>query len=285
MPRMRPESPRAAFARCLKKPAGRGSAGGFTLIEMIVVMTITSILVAIVAVFIQRPMEGVIDGARRAGLADAADTAARRLRRDIQRALPNSVRVQTVGSTTYLEFIPVLAAGRYCAEVDCGSAPLDTALGNATLSFVGPAPALSATTGTAVVIYNLGAAAGVDAYAGNNVVGLTSIGTNVLNLSGTMVFPLSSPGNRFFIVGAPVSYVCAPSASGGTLTRVTGYGRQASQPTPTGGNLLADHVSACRVDYQQAVIDQNGLLYLTLQLSQNGESVSLTHAIQINNVP
>ena len=55
-----------------------------------------------VAVFISRPMQGIIDTTRRAGLADAADTALRRMSRDIHRALPNSVRVTQSGSSWYI---------------------------------------------------------------------------------------------------------------------------------------------------------------------------------------
>lgn len=279
----------AGFSRpCATEVAPTRSAAacaGFTLIEMIVVMTITGILVAIVAVFIRRPMEGLIDTTRRVALADAADTALRRMARDLRSAVPNSVRVAQNGSNWYIEFLPVLAAGRYCAESDCGT-PLDTVAGNSALSFAGPAPVLSPIpTGTEVVIYNLGVT-GLDAYSGSNSVGLASIGASSLTFSANKVFAYASPGKRFQIFGRPVSYVCAP---GGNLSRLAGYTKQASQPTSTPGGastaILASDVASCSVDYQQSAIDQNGLLYLTLQLARSGETVTLSHAIQINNTP
>ena len=55
--------------------------GGFTLIEAIMVITITGILAAIVAVFIRTPVDGYIDSVARAELTDAADTALRRIAR------------------------------------------------------------------------------------------------------------------------------------------------------------------------------------------------------------
>jgi MSHA biogenesis protein MshO len=293
MRRIRPDSfsGPAVAGTCLKKSAQRGSSGGFTLIEMIVVMTITGILVAIVAVFIRRPMEGVIDSTRRAALADAADTAARRIRRDLQQALPNSVRVQTTGGVSYIEFIPVLAAGRYCDDSGCGVSPLNTGGGNLNLSFVGPAPAVNP-AGTEVVIDN-DPIAGLDAYntacgAACNYQGLAAIGANSLTLTAARTYPFGSPGHRFFITGTPVTYICDPV--GGNLTRVSGYAKRTAQPVAVPADatqvaILARSVSACTSNYNLAAIGQYGLINLTLQLAQNGESVTLTHAIQIYNTP
>src|SRR5476651_2446945 len=77
---------------------------GFTLLEMIVVMVIMGIIGAMVAVFMAKPVASYVDSARRAELSDIADTALRRIVRDLRLALPNSVRVITVGGVTYLEF-------------------------------------------------------------------------------------------------------------------------------------------------------------------------------------
>ncbi|MDP5240237.1 type II secretion system protein [Uliginosibacterium sp. 31-16] len=281
---LKSRTPPASSGCRLERPARRGSAGGFTLIEMVVVMTITGILVAIVAVFIQRPMQGLVDSTRRAALTDAADTAVRRMSRDIQRALPNSVRVVQSKASWYIEFLPVLAAGRYCEAADCGAAPLTAGVPLNSFSFANPAPVLNPVPANAeVAIYNLGSDP-LNAYAGGNSVALASIAGNLITLGGSKAFPFSSPGKRFFIIGSPVSYVCT---SGGTLTRVSGYVKQATQPTTAlpAGSLLSGNVASCAVNYQQSAIDQYGLLYLSLQLSQNGENVTLTHAIQINNTP
>ena len=52
---------------------------GFTLVEAIIVIVITGILAAIVAVFIRAPVDGYFDSVRRAELTDTADVALRRL--------------------------------------------------------------------------------------------------------------------------------------------------------------------------------------------------------------
>ena len=94
-------------------------ARGFTLIELIVAMVITGILAAAAAIFLRVPIAGYFDVARRAALTDIADLAVRRFSRDVQTALPNSVRV--AGACTgltpcYLEYLEVRTGGRYREE-------------------------------------------------------------------------------------------------------------------------------------------------------------------------
>jgi MSHA biogenesis protein MshO len=283
------------------RPIHPERARGFTLIEMVVVLTILGILMGVVAVFIQRPMEGIIDMTRRAELADTADTALRRMQRDLQRALPNSVRVTSSGATQLIEFLPTISGGRYCAEAGTtvgGSActALDFTQSASSFGFIGNLPGFdssSATQISEVAIYNLGIP-GSDAYNGDNTTPFTRISGNTVIMTGKQ-FPAASPGNRFHLIGKPVSYACTPATGGndgtGTLMRVSGYSKLALQPaapaslTGASNNLLASRVAGCTIDYQQAAIDQNGLLTITLTIRRNNEQVTLTHAIAIHNVP
>ena len=68
------------------------SSKGFTLVEMIMVITITGIIGGIVAVFLNAPVQQYIDVARRAELTDIADTALRRVGRDLGLGRANSGR-------------------------------------------------------------------------------------------------------------------------------------------------------------------------------------------------
>lgn len=278
---------------------------GFTLIEAIVVIVITGIIFTSVAMFLRVPIAGAVDTARRAALVDIADTSLRRMSREIHTALPNSVRITTDPSKTYIEFLPIVAGGRYCSEPDSGGVcstaagstnnPLDFSTTDASFEVIGPLvtpPSFSA-TGTSAAIYNLGIP-GADAYNGDNTVAVTSVTgttTKTVNFSSARQFPFASPAKRFHIIGSPVSYVCTPSTSGtdgtGTLIRYTGYAIQATQPTSFSvtGTKLATRVASCSIDYTQAVIARDGLLSILLTLKQQGESISLTHEIQIHNAP
>ena len=106
---------------------------GFTLVEMIMVIVIMGIIGGIVAVFLRSPVEGYVASARRAEMTDIADTALRRINRDLRSALPNSVRVTGTcnGTTTcYLEFLPTTGGGRYRASAAGGTGSCAGVAGN-----------------------------------------------------------------------------------------------------------------------------------------------------------
>ena len=273
----------------------RPSQRGFTLIEAIIVITITAIIAAVVAVFLKTPIQGYFDSSRRAEMTDIADTALRRIGRDLHLALPNSVRVTSSGAVYYLEFLPVNGGGRYRADTDpavASSDPLDFTTTDTSFDVLGPAA--GATSGW-VTVYNLGIP-GANAYAGDNTSAITGTSTPVA-AAGTIdiaisakQFPFASPSSRFQVIGTPVSYVCDPGA--GTLTRYSGYvssPTEITQPTTFTGAasaLLATHVSACTFTYTQNVMtQQTGLLAASLQITESGETLSLYNETHVSNAP
>jgi MSHA biogenesis protein MshO len=258
---------------------------GFTLVEMIVVIAITGIIAAAVAVFIRYPVEGYGDAVRRAALTDAADVALRRIARDVRLALPNSLRVMTAGGIHYVEFIITQSGGRYRDETDgsTGGNFLDF-LGDNAFDVLGPAELAA---GDFVVIYNLGVP-GADAYAGNNRAQVQSLAGNTVTLAGSHVFPFRSPGARFQVVPGgvrAVTYVC-PQAAAGNLTRHWNYGFNVAQTVPAGGSsaLLAGNVT-CSVDYSANATGRNGLLFISLTLTSGGETVTLFNQVHVDNSP
>ena len=131
---------------------------GFTLVEAIIVIVLTGILAGAVAVFLVVPVTGYLDVARRAELTDIADTALRRIGRDLRLVLPNSIRV-TAGNTA-IEFIPIKSAGRYRADGPGNFLDFSSA-GDISFEVIGPGVDIEAND--SIVIYNLGIA-GADAY-------------------------------------------------------------------------------------------------------------------------
>ena len=276
---------------------GAGHLRGFTLVEMIMVMVITGIIAGMVAVFIARPVEGYADSARRAKMTDAADTALRRLSRDIRLALPNSLRVTSVGGTSYIEFIMTSSGGRYrdAADGSTGGNVLDFAnAANLKFDVLGPPPGISAND--YVVVYNLGPGfSPADAYSGGNIAQVASVSGNTVTLASNPFAAespsLPSPNDRFQVVPGDqqaVTYACPTTGTtAGNFTRTWNYGINAAQPTPPSGGSSALLVAnaTCSVDYAANAEQQNGLLSIDLTLSESGESVSLFDQIHVDNSP
>lgn len=269
---------------------------GFTLVEMVIVLVVTAILAAIVAVFIRSPVQGYLDSVRRAELSDSADVALRRMMRDIRLALPNSLRVTTAGGQNYIEFIMTSAGGRYRTPTD-GSTGGDflsfTSTSDRTFDVHGPMPAMSA--GDYVVIYNLGPGyAPADAYAGGNRAQIQSLTGNtvtlVTNPFATQAPPLSSPSGRFQVVPAgtrAVSFGC-PVSTAGALQRFWNYGFSTTQPTSFAGGSQAVLIQGgltCAVSYTPNANGRSGLLFVQLTLSSDGETVTLFQQIHVDNSP
>lgn len=250
---------------------------------MIIVIAITAIVGSMVALFLRAPLDSYIAQDRRARLADTADSALRRMARDIRLALPNSVRVTTVGSVVYLEFLGTHSGGRYRAQG--GGDILDFTAADNSFDVLGPA--IDMEPGDRIAVYNLGID-GADAWKDETLAAYTGGTASATNIAITAKqFPLASPGNRFQVVGGPVSYACNPTA--GTLTRYWGYAIAPVQPTPpaapASSALLANRVSACIFTYQPGVTERGGLVSMTLSLSQAGETVSLYATTQVSNQP
>jgi MSHA biogenesis protein MshO len=261
------------------------AARGVTLIEMIVVMAITGIVAAAVATFIRTPVQSYIDAAHRAELTDIADTALRRITRDLRMALPNSVRVD--GTQRFIEYLQTSGGGRYRAE-QTGGVPtgdiLDFTAPDDRFDVIGPMPAFAG--GESIVIYNLSSVGGTaNAYIGDNreAVDVPASGAMVVLLAARQ-FPFASPGKRFQVVQHAVTYGC--NLATGELRRYWNYGIGNPQPTPpvTPNNaLLATNVTDCSFTYTE-VTQRDGLVALFLQVG-TGETVRLFQQAHINNVP
>jgi MSHA biogenesis protein MshO len=290
---------------------------GVTLIELAITIALVGILSALIVQFVA-PVRSYIDSSRRAGLADTADTALRRIGRDLRLALPNSVRVDGTGK--FVEFLLVRTGGRYRFDTDpavtntcndgASSVPANDVLSFAVADtcfktlgnlYAVPSDISNVTTNDYVVVFNLQpGTASADAYqfpgtGGNKskiAAAVAGTGQDRIAFAGN-TFTYESPGNRFFIIEGPVTYGC--DLGTGKLTRYWGYTITATQTPvpPSGGSsaLLASGVTDCSFTYQSSVTAQGaGLVTMALQLRMQDsrgdpENVNLYHAVHVNNVP
>jgi len=287
-----------------------------TLIELVVTIVIVGIILAAVAYFLT-PLQQATDLAARAELTDIADNALQRMGRDVQLALPNSVRTTTAGTSKFVEFIAVRTAGRYraggggsagganCPNDDAALAvpdddqlSFDLPAGDQCFKTLGKLPG-TFVAGDQLVLNNYGFP-DQNAYqtAGTlNRVPIIAIDTSeatrdrVSFAATTFVRALhDSPGKRFFVISGPVTYECDLTA--GRIYRHSGYALSPAQPTAFGGTpaLVAEHVIGCEFDYAPNVSAQLGLLTMRLQLQRQlsggaSETVGLYHAVHVNNAP
>ena len=312
--------------RCPQSEAsgvGRAACAGFTLVELVMVIIVTGVIAGMVAVFIKSPVDSYVDTARRVALTDVADTALRRIGRDIRLALPNSARVP---AAQCIEFIPTKTGGRYRAALTkLGAGDILDFTADASPTFDASFEMLwsySASNvpanqrivaGDIVVVYNDGYVG--DAYTGNNAIQVAGVGsgpttgTTLISFvdSSTAAapfqrkkFPPPSPSNRFQVIPAAehvVAYVC----SGNKLYR---YARKLSATYPAAGAcptvpaatpVLADNVvtltgeTGCTFTYEKpgsgTGAGRFGIVTLALTLTQSGESVKLYEQIHVDNTP
>jgi MSHA biogenesis protein MshO len=239
---------------------------GFTLVELLVSITLLSLLAVAVVPMLQLPLRAYLDATRRAELSAELDASAAKLRDDLAQALPNSVRVRQVGSNWYLEYLQVRAIGRYrsadalpatpplCPATCSGGSARDTlqfGAPDSCFATLGPLQGATAAAGSDYVVINPWAGNVYLGGAGANgwktrLQGLTPVaGGSCVRMTANS-FAMAPSNQRVYLVAQPVSYVCNPSA--GSLTRVWGYAISAVQPVAFGGAAsapLATQVSNC----------------------------------------
>lgn len=274
---------------------------GFTLIEMIMVMVITGVIGGMVAIFIRAPVQGYMDSSRRAEMTDIADTAVRRLARDIRTAVPNSIRVANCGASPCVEFLPTKNGGRYRADVP-GNV-LNFGVVDGDFDIIGPAIDFAAndfivigsTQSDGNPPYDQKVGGILRAYSGG------AGAQTTVNFSATALPAWAEvPGHRFDVVdGAQqaVTYACegaginAATGDGtGSLNRYASYNFNEVQVAPAAlgvaPSVLANRLSACTITYNP-VNQRYGLLEISLEITRanRDEHVYLTQTIHVNNTP
>lgn len=252
------------------------------------VIAITGVVVAMVAIFIVPATTAYFASRDRAQLGDQADTALRLISRDLTRALPNSARVNLTGLA--LELIPVSGAARYATE---SGNPLRFGVATAGFDLIGPPLNLTAAN-QRLAFYNLGPGVpDADAYTGANVRSTSQAAGPAASISWSaapLPTSLMAPPYRVYAIESPVSYRCDITPGVQTLTRYVGYALQAVQPDPPSGGtsaVLARNVSACQFSYDAStpIAARYGLVTLRLSLTRNSETIALYQAVHVDNLP
>lgn len=300
------------------------SVGGFTLVELVMVIALAGLVAVMISAVLMRPMQGVVDQSRRAELVDLAATALNRMARDVRLAVPNSVRVSADGNAVEMLLIQTSAAhpdfsgaARYRPNRESSE----------TLRFAEGAPGSCASTvaGGAcnvvellvsgfdltgaqwMVVYNIGSQSGTSPVTGANVWapdnpgvitptgttfsatggsgGVTQVALDLPGAAAEFAFAFESPQRRVYFAESVVGYRC----DGDQLVRYS-YGEllaEVPSSPPAGSNprLLADSVSDCTFLYRPGTTVRAGLLSMVLELNQAGEALRLLQQVHVDNAP
>ena len=270
-------------------------AHGFTLIELVVTITISTIVVVFVAMFVAAPVSAFDAQSRRTKLVEGSLDAWPWMERDLRAALPNSVRVRLNGNYVALEMLNVTDAARF---MEATSAPFKVAgsvrgvISPATATFnnvylsvgnpgFGPDDAYKL-SGSMMLAVNLGIAG----LAGDEN-RLTP--TPAANFSASAL--ANSPKHWAYVVSGPVTYLCDQTL--GTIRRYDGYSVTAVQSATPGNfaaaasnRLVAQGITSCNF---QATVPSGGRQQTTavrlVSTNAAGDSVTLLHTYRGEYVP
>lgn len=282
--------------------------GGFTLVELVMVIALSGLVAVMITTVLSRPLEAFGGQSRRAELVDIAAGALQRMSRDVRLAVPNSLRVSANGQA--MELLLIHSAARYrpnrvgeqglrfsaAAAGTCGS----TTQGGRCDSFQVLAPGFNPAGARWLVLYNTGAE-GSSVWAPGNPGSITPTGTIFNTLAGAPVgeshialgnlppagfrFAFASPQNRLYLAETVVGYRC----QNGQLVRYSYNQLLAAVPNapPAGSNPqpVARNVLNCTFTYQPGSTQRAGLLTLGLGISAAGETLQLLQQVHVDNAP
>jgi MSHA biogenesis protein MshO len=279
---------------------------GFSLIELIVVIVLLGLLAAGAGLLILNPIEAYDAQVRRQQLVDQGEMALRQIARDLQRALPNSIRIAPVGAGFALEMVNIVDGARYRDEfggvyLADPDFVLDFTTADTAFNLLGGLnnPAIF-DPNNRLVIYNTSANIYAEAVDGDKRGIITDDGTTLafvtlnpgpnqedqISLSTPFEFTQQSPGQRAFLVDGAVSYLCDPASS--SILRYSDYGFYNPQQIAPGdavSDTLVSQVVGCNANYTPGTAQRGGIITLDITLGDSGENISLLHQVHVVNVP
>jgi MSHA biogenesis protein MshO len=288
-------------------------ARGFSLIELVVAITIAGVIAAFIGMFLKTPTDAYFAQVHRADLTDSADAIVRAFEQDIPTALPYSVRRVRSGSNEVLSFLATADSARYLTNSDLGvggtpARELDFSAADGQFSLDGQFHSVVATfpPGAHLAVMNNSGTAGTDVYNLANVI--TPNGTSLsfalpspmpgedqIKVAPPFQFANPSATNTVFVVTSPVTYICDESA--GTVTRYSGYPISPTQyttagsfPAGTTSSLVARFATSCQFSYLPATAAQGDVVSIRVLLTevtqgQGTEQFQLFHQVAESRAP
>lgn len=272
---------------------------GFTLIEIVVTILVSSIMAIGIVSYIGDSVEGFAVSGNRNKLASSGRTVVDRVALELHNAVPNSVRVTAAepGGNQCLEFIPFTGASSYLDApfTGGGADEFDAIDFNPELLYDSPAEVYAVVypinTDVLYEFANPGPMALIDEIEDTG--GADGIVT--VRLDETHRFTRRSPVDRFYVAKTPVSFCVVNNQ----LFRYQNYGIQETQctsSTPPGclpssapdRSLISDELSnAGRAAFTvlPPTLRRNAIISMDLNFSSEGDVVSLKHEVLMRNVP
>ncbi|WP_371376641.1 PilW family protein [Thalassotalea aquiviva] len=255
---------------------------GFTLIELVLTLAIVGILASGFIGFLGIGSQVFIDVSNRDAMAADARFALDRLNRELQNAIPNSIRLSQDGDTQCIEFVPIKSAHFYtelAAESD---------LQSSIIKIVRPLfPYIQERTDRIIVAplepndaYDLGALRASNMGSVNEQQEVWEI-----DLKKAMTFAAHSPHRKLFIGSLPVSYCLSMATK--ELYRHSDYGFKPEARVQKMGVLMAENVSAVNSPAfrYQGAFSSFGVVHVNLAFSRNGESIVFRYGVYIEQTP
>lgn len=270
--------------------------GGFTLIELVVAITISAVVVGFAAMFIAAPIAAHDAQSRRAKLTAGPLDAWPAMEKSLRSALPNSVRTRRNGSFVALEMLEVVDVARY-KQPPAGQFDVAGTFRNVPVNAQQPGRYLSVgnTGGPGADAYT--SPGSMTAASGVTLVPLAPGEQRVNVVPAPVITPVAianSPRHWVYLVSGPVTYLCDETQ--GTIRWYRGYSvapNQASWDAPADfsnagftGTLIARGITSCNfvVWPLSGGTQQTVSAHLT-STDANGDSVTLLHSWRTEYLP
>jgi MSHA biogenesis protein MshO len=271
------------------------AARGFSLIEMVIALVIGSIMVGFIAMMITTPVQAYMAQSRRAELSDSAQAAIRTMSVELRQALPNSVRIQVLGTTWALEMIEVVDVANYRASWTAGE-PLTTRTSDNLFDVT--TPVLNALPpNPRLVVGNLRNAPdsayrtdggdGVITPAGSLISFDDAARTRIRITPGFTFTRDSLPRQRVYVVSTATRFECDPG--NGELRRYRNLPITAAMAAVAAPfDVVARDVSACAFRVlSDGTAEHGGIVMLEITFSRfvdgNNESLRMARQVRVEN--